>query len=131
LIRSVAKYFSARRTTHSVKGSCALQGKVLCWNHETTNADFRCYIRAEPATGDPAFGGVPLRSPLARRLVSSTRHDLSGGGEAAGIGVQELAVHLLGSSAGVQSATGNLSDYRRRMALTFRIIVMGGNRVET
>jgi hypothetical protein len=131
LILSVAKYFSARRTTHSVMGNCALQGKVFCWNHETTTADFRCHIRVEPATGDPAFRGVPLRSPLARRLVGSTRRDLSGGGEAAGIGAQELAVHLLGTSAGVKSGTGNLSDYKRRMALMFRIIVMGANRVET
>jgi hypothetical protein len=34
-----------------------------------------------------------------------------------GIGAQELAMHLLDTSAGVKSATGNLSDYKRRMAL--------------
>jgi hypothetical protein len=34
-------------------------------------------------------------------------------------------------SAGVKSATGNLSDYKRRMALAIRIIVMGTNGVET
>jgi hypothetical protein len=34
------------------------------------------------------------------------------------------------SSAGVKSATGNLSDYKRRMALAIRIIVMGANEVE-
>ena len=48
-----------------------------------------------------------------------------------GIGAQELAMHLLDTSAGVKSATGNLSDYKRRMALAIRIIVMGANGVET
>ena len=48
-----------------------------------------------------------------------------------GIGAQELAMHLLDTSAGVKSAIGNLSDYKRRMALALRIIVMGANRVET
>ena len=38
---------------------------------------------------------------------------------------------LLDTSAGVKSATGNLSDYKRRMALAIRIIVMGANGVET
>ena len=47
-----------------------------------------------------------------------------------GIGAQELAMHLLDASAGVKSATGNLSDYKRRMALAIRIIVMGANGVE-
>ena len=44
-----------------------------------------------------------------------------------GIGVQGLARHLLDTSAGVKSATGNLSDYKRQMALAIRIIVMGAN----
>jgi hypothetical protein len=44
-----------------------------------------------------------------------------------GIGTQELAMHLLDTSAGVKSATGNLSDYKRRMALAIRIIVMDAN----
>jgi len=44
-----------------------------------------------------------------------------------GIGAQELAMHLLDTSAGAKSATGNLSDYKRRMALSIRIIVMGAN----
>ncbi|MGD0942151.1 MAG: helix-turn-helix domain-containing protein [Terracidiphilus sp.] len=48
-----------------------------------------------------------------------------------GIGAQELATHLLDTSAGVKSATGDLSDYKRRMALAIRIIVMGANKVET
>jgi hypothetical protein len=48
-----------------------------------------------------------------------------------GISAQELAMHLLDTSAGVKSATGNLSDYRRRMALAIRIIVMGANEAET
>jgi hypothetical protein len=47
-----------------------------------------------------------------------------------GIGAQELAMHLLDTSAGVKSATGNLSDYKRRMALAIRIIMMGANGVE-
>ena len=47
-----------------------------------------------------------------------------------GISAQEL-MHLLDTSAGVKSATGNLSDYRRRMALAIRIIVMGANEAET
>jgi hypothetical protein len=47
-----------------------------------------------------------------------------------GIGAQELAMHLLDTSAGVKSATGNLSDYKRRMALAIRIIVVGANGVE-
>jgi hypothetical protein len=33
--------------------------------------------------------------------------------------------------AGVKSATGKLSDYKRRMALAIRNIVMGANGVET
>jgi len=41
-----------------------------------------------------------------------------------GIGAQELAMHLLDTSAGAKSATGNLSDYKRRMALSIRIIVL-------
>src|SRR3984885_5728137 len=45
--------------------------------------------------------------------------------ETHGIGAQELAMHLLDTSAGVKSATGNLSDYKRRIALAIRIIVMG------
>ena len=48
-----------------------------------------------------------------------------------GIGALELARQLLDTSAGVKSATGDLSDYRRRMALAIRIIVMGANEVET
>jgi hypothetical protein len=40
-------------------------------------------------------------------------------------------MHLLDTSAGVKSATGNLSDYKRRMALAIRIIVMGANEAET
>ena len=44
-----------------------------------------------------------------------------------GIGAQELAMHLLDISAAVKSATRNLSDYKRRMALAIRIIVMGAN----
>jgi len=47
--------------------------------------------------------------------------------ERQGIGAQELARHLLDTSAGVQPASGNLSDYKRRMALAIRIIVMGAN----
>jgi AcrR family transcriptional regulator len=48
-----------------------------------------------------------------------------------GIGAQELARHLLDTSAGVKSTTGNLSDYKGRMGLAIRIIVMGANEVET
>jgi AcrR family transcriptional regulator len=48
-----------------------------------------------------------------------------------GIGARELATHLLDISAGVKSATGDLSDYKRRMALAIRIIVIGANEVET
>jgi AcrR family transcriptional regulator len=44
-----------------------------------------------------------------------------------GIGAQELALHLLDTSAGVKSATGTLSDYKQRMALAIRIIVKGAN----
>ena len=33
--------------------------------------------------------------------------------------------------AAILAATGNLSDYKRRMALAIRIIVMGANEVET
>jgi hypothetical protein len=40
-------------------------------------------------------------------------------------------MHLLDTSAGVKSATGNLSDCKRRMALGIRIIVMGSNGAET
>jgi hypothetical protein len=47
-----------------------------------------------------------------------------------GINAQELAMHLLDTSAGVKSATVNLSDYKRPMALAIRIIVMGANGVE-
>ena len=47
-----------------------------------------------------------------------------------GIGAQELAMHLLDTSVGIKSATGNLSDYKRRMALAIRIIMMGANGVE-
>jgi hypothetical protein len=51
--------------------------------------------------------------------------------ERRGIGAQELAMHLLDTSAGVKSATGDLSDSKRRMALAIRIIVMGANEAET
>jgi hypothetical protein len=47
-----------------------------------------------------------------------------------GINSQELAMHLLDTSAGVKSATVNLSDYKRPMSLAIRIIVMGANGVE-
>ncbi len=40
-------------------------------------------------------------------------------------------MRLLDPSAGVKSATGNLSDYKRRMALAIRTIVMGANGRET
>jgi len=39
-----------------------------------------------------------------------------------GIGAQELAMHLLDTSAGVKSATGNLSDYKRRMEPTVALV---------
>ena len=48
-----------------------------------------------------------------------------------GIGALELAKHLLDTSAGIKSATGNLSDYKRRVALSIRIIAMSGNGGET
>jgi AcrR family transcriptional regulator len=48
-----------------------------------------------------------------------------------GIGAQELAMHLLDTSAGAKSAAGNLSGYKRRMALAIRIVVMGANGRET
>ncbi len=48
-----------------------------------------------------------------------------------GISARELAMHLLDTSAGVKSATGDLSDYKRRMALAIRIIVMGAKRGDT
>jgi AcrR family transcriptional regulator len=44
-----------------------------------------------------------------------------------GIGAQELALHLLDTSTGVKSATGNLSEYKRRMALAIRIVVKGAH----
>ena len=44
-----------------------------------------------------------------------------------GIGAQELATHLLDTSAGFKSATRNLADYKRPMALAIRIIVMGAD----
>ena len=67
--------------------------------------------------------------------VTSVDNTLTQAGTAArwerhGIGAQELAMHLLDTSAGVKSATGNLSDYKRRMALAIRIIMMGANGVE-
>jgi hypothetical protein len=40
-------------------------------------------------------------------------------------------MQVLDTSVGLKSATGNLSDYKRRMALAIRIIVMGANGVET
>ena len=40
-----------------------------------------------------------------------------------GISVLELARHLLDTSAGVKSSTGNMADYKGRMALAIRIIV--------
>jgi hypothetical protein len=40
-------------------------------------------------------------------------------------------MHLLDTSAGTKSATGNLSDYKRQMALAIRNIVMSANGVET
>ena len=69
-------------------------------------------------------------------LVSVIADTLTRAGTAArwerhGIGARELAMHLLDTSAGAKSATGNLSDYRRRMALAIRIIVIGANEVET
>ncbi len=42
-----------------------------------------------------------------------------------GIGAQELAMHLLDTSAGVKAATGDMSDYKQRMAVAIRIVVMG------
>jgi hypothetical protein len=36
-------------------------------------------------------------------------------------------MHLLDTSAGIKSATGNLSDCKQRMAHAIRIIVMGAN----
>jgi hypothetical protein len=39
-------------------------------------------------------------------------------------------MHLLDTSAGVKSATGNLSDNKRRNAPAIRIIVMGANEAE-
>jgi hypothetical protein len=44
---------------------------------------------------------------------------------------RNCAMHLHDTSAGVKSATGNLSDSRRRMALAIRIIVIGANGIET
>jgi hypothetical protein len=44
---------------------------------------------------------------------------------------RKLAMHLLDTSGGVKPATGNPSDCKRRLALAIRIIVMGGNGVET
>ena len=69
-------------------------------------------------------------------LTAKTKHTLTQAGRAArwerhGIGAQEMAMHLLDTSAGVKSATGNLSDYKRRMALAIRIIVMGAHGSET
>ncbi len=48
-----------------------------------------------------------------------------------GIGAQELATHLLDTSGSVKSATGKLSDYKRRMAIAIQIIVAGAKETET
>lgn len=40
-------------------------------------------------------------------------------------------MHLLDTSAGVKSATGDMSDYKRRMAIAIRIVVMGAKEVKT
>jgi hypothetical protein len=84
--------------------------------------------------------GIQLSMPQEESIVSRFEADvlsvladtLTQAGTAArwerhGIGAQELAMQLLDTSAGFKSATGNLSDYKRRMALAIRIIVMGAN----
>jgi AcrR family transcriptional regulator len=48
-----------------------------------------------------------------------------------GIGAQELAMHLLDTSAGVKAATGDMSDYKRRMVVAIRIVVMGAKEGKT
>jgi AcrR family transcriptional regulator len=54
-----------------------------------------------------------------------TRAGIAAQWERHGIGAQELALHLLDTSAGIKAATENLSDYKRRMALSIRIVVAG------
>jgi AcrR family transcriptional regulator len=69
-----------------------------------------------------------VRSVIAETL---TQAGTAARWERRGIGAQELAIHLLDISAGVKSSTGDLSDYKRRMALAIRIIAMGASEVET
>lgn len=48
-----------------------------------------------------------------------------------GIGAQALAMHLLDTSAGIKSSTRSLSDYKQRMALAIKVIVVGAKRSDT
>ena len=82
--------------------------------------------------GGRAISGGKRRFPLRGGCAFNNCRYADAGRTAArwerhGIGAQELAMHLLDISAAVKSATRNLSDYKRRMALAIRIIVMGAN----
>ena len=60
-----------------------------------------------------------------------TRGGIAAQWERHGIGAQELAKHLIDTSTGIESATEDPFDYRRRMALAIRIIVASANGAKT
>jgi len=116
------------------KSHAALKPQVLSLNNSRFFAEIRSPFRPR-STLRSCWWSRDLRRKASRfeaDVLSVIADTLTQAGTAArwerhGIGAQELAMHLLDTSAGAKSATGNLSDYKRRMALSIRIIVMGAN----
>jgi AcrR family transcriptional regulator len=98
-----------------------LCGDSLALSSQVNIAELLVIARSQEESIIPRFE-ADVRSIIADIL---TEAGTAARWERHGIDVQELALHLLDTSAGVKSATADMSDYKRRMALAIRIVVMG------
>jgi AcrR family transcriptional regulator len=98
-----------------------LCGDSLALSSQVNIAELLTIARSQEESIVPRFE-ADVRSVIADIL---TQAGTAARWERHGIGAQELALHLLDTSAGVKAATGDMSDYKRRMALAIRIVVMG------
>jgi AcrR family transcriptional regulator len=104
-----------------------LCGDSLALSSHVNIAELLVIARSQEESIVPRFE-ADVRSVIADIL---TQAGTAARWERHGIGTQELAMHLLDTSAGVKSATGDMSDYKRRMAIAIRIVVMGAKEVKT
>jgi AcrR family transcriptional regulator len=104
-----------------------LCGDSLALSSQVNIAELLAIARSQEESIVPRFE-ADVRSIIADIL---TQAGTAARWKRHGIGAQELAMHLLDTSAGVKAATGDMSDYKRRMVVAIRIVVMGAKEGKT